>query len=120
MFGLPPFFSSTRIREGWAQFLSEFLATFGLMLVILVCSRYQPASIPYAVAAYVTAAYWLFSSTSFANPAVTMARSMTDTFSGIRPVDVPTFVLAQLLGGSAAVAFSRWLSPQPTPAISGK
>jgi len=107
IFGLPVIYISTRVRSGNPQRVSEFVATFGLVTVISICSRYRSASVPYAVAAYVTAAYWFFSSTSFANPAVTVARSLTDTFSGIRPADVPGFIAAQFGGAIAAAMFCR-------------
>ena len=96
-------------RSGAALLLGEFVATFGLVTIIVGCSRKAAEYTPFAVAAYITAAYWFTSSTSFANPAVTIARSLTDTFSGIRPVDVPGFVGAQLAGGFAAAALARWL-----------
>jgi glycerol uptake facilitator-like aquaporin len=111
MFGLSVFSSSTRIRGGAPQLLSEFVATFGLLTVISFCSRLQSISAPYAVAAYITAAYWFTSSTSFANPAVTIARSATDTFAGIRPTDVGPFVVAQLCGAVASAAFVHWMKP---------
>ncbi len=110
MFGLPLFTASTHIRAGVAQGFSEFIATFGLVAVIWGCSRLRPATVvPFAVAAYITAAYWFTSSTSFANPAVTIARALTDTFAGIRPTDAPMFVVAQLLGAGAATAAFGWL-----------
>ncbi|HEX5701763.1 MAG TPA: MIP/aquaporin family protein [Pyrinomonadaceae bacterium] len=109
MFGLPPIFFSSRTRTGPAQFFSEFVATLGLVLVIRICATLQPRMIAFAVAAYITAAYWFTASTSFANPAVTLARSLSDTFTGIRPADVPMFVLAQLLGAGAAALLARWL-----------
>jgi glycerol uptake facilitator-like aquaporin len=111
MFEKPAFFASTRERSGVAQGVSEFVATFGLLAVIWGCSRRRPGSVPFAVGAYITAAYWFTSSTSFANPAVTMARAASNTFAGIRPVDVPLFVVAQLLGAAAATAMFRWLVP---------
>ena len=112
MFGLPVFFASQKVRQGGAQVFSEFVATFGLLSVIWGCVRLkQKAVVPFAVAAYVTAAYWFTASTSFANPAVTLARSASDTFAGIRPVDVPGFVVAQLLGALAATLLFRWLVP---------
>jgi glycerol uptake facilitator-like aquaporin len=111
MFGESVLALSTHERSGSAQLLSEFLATFGLLTVIWGCARFRPASVPYAVGAYITAAYWFTSSTSFANPAVTLARAMTNTFSGIRPVDVPGFIPAQLAGAFAASFLFRWLSP---------
>lgn len=113
MFELPVFFASQKVRTGGAQWFSEFVATFGLLAVIWGCSRLRPASVvPFAVAAYITAAYWFTASTSFANPAVTLARSMSDTFAGIRPADAPAFVVAQLLGAFAATMLFRWLIPQ--------
>jgi glycerol uptake facilitator-like aquaporin len=111
MFGLPAISLSHHARSGWAQGVSEFIATFGLLCVIWGCSRYRAEMIPFAVGAYITAAYWFTSSTSFANPAVTIARSLTDTFAGIRPIDVPLFVLAQLTGALAATFLFRWLVP---------
>ncbi len=111
MFGLPPFFASHHTRAGSALWVSEFVATFGLLAVIWGCARARPDATPFAVAAYIVGAYWFTSSTSFANPAVTIARSLSDTFAGIRPVDVAPFVLAQLAGAAAATALFRWLSP---------
>jgi glycerol uptake facilitator-like aquaporin len=111
MFGLPAFFASQHARNGSAQLLSEFIATFGLMAVIWGCSRRRSAAVPFAVAAYITAAYWFTSSTSFANPAVTLARSASDTFAGIRLADVGGFILAQLGGAFAATALFKWLVP---------
>jgi glycerol uptake facilitator-like aquaporin len=112
MFELPAFTLSTRARQGPAQLLSEFVATFGLLSVIWGCSRLRSATvIPFAVAAYITAAYWFTASTSFANPAVTLARALSDTFAGVRPADVPGFIVAQLLGAAAATALFRWLVP---------
>ena len=90
---------------------SEFVATFGLLAVIWGCARLRSAAVPFAVAAYITAAYWFTASTSFANPAVTLARATTDSFAGIRPVDAPGFIVAQLLGAAAATALFRWLVP---------
>jgi len=109
MFGLPVFFASTHSRHGTAQLWSETFATFGLLLVIWGCVRFRPAATAYAVGAYITAAYWFTSSTSFANPAVTLARSASDTFAGIRPTDVPGFIAAQLAGAATATLFFRWL-----------
>jgi glycerol uptake facilitator-like aquaporin len=109
MFGLPVLFASHHVRTGWPSWLAEIVATAGLITVIGCCVRWRPASTPFAVAAYVTAAYWFFPSTSFANPAVTLARSMTDTFSGIRPMDVPAFLASQFAGAAAATAFLGWL-----------
>lgn len=111
MFDLPPFFASTHVRHGSGQILSEFVATFGLMAIIWGCSRRRAGAVPFAVAAYITAAYWFTASTSFANPAVTLARSLSDTFAGIRPHDVPAFMLAQLGGAAAATLLFRWLVP---------
>lgn len=111
MFGLPVFFVAHHVRSGNAQLFSEFVATFGLLIVIWGCVRFRPSVVPFAVAAYIVGAYWFTSSTSFANPAVTIARSLSDTFAGIRPVDVPGFIAAQLLGAIAATAFFSWLAP---------
>lgn len=112
MFDLPIFFASTKVRTGPSQWLGEFVATFGLIAVIHSCSRMQKAVVvPFAVAGYITAAYWFTSSTSFANPAVTIARSLSDTFAGIRPADAPAFIAAQLLGALAATFVFRWLVP---------
>ncbi len=111
MFDLPVFAASTHVRAGGSQIWSEFVATFGLLAVIWGCARQRPSAVPFAVAAYVTAAYWFTASTSFANPAVTLARAATDTFAGIRPADAPGFVVAQLLGAGAATALFRWLVP---------
>ena len=114
MFGEPLFTASRHARSGGAQVFSEFVATFGLLAVIEGCSRFRasmtPLATPFAVAAYITAAYWFTSSTSFANPAVTLARCLTDTFAGIRPTDVPGFVIAQLAGAFAASAVFRWFA----------
>jgi len=112
MFGLPLFFASQHPRAGMAQAFSEFVATFGLLAVILGVTRTRPTAVAFAVAAYITAAYWFTSSTSFANPAVTLGRSMSDTFAGIRPADVPGFIVAQLAGAAAATLIFRWLLPQ--------
>lgn len=111
MFNEPVFFASRHVRSGGAQLFSEFIATFGLLSVIWGCSRVRSSTVPFAVGAYITAAYWFTASTSFANPAVTMARAASDTFAGIRPVDVPGFILAQLTGAAAATALFRWLLP---------
>ncbi len=110
MFQLPVFSASGHVRSGASQFFSEFVASFGLLLVIAGCSRFHSAAAPYAVGAYITGAYWFTSSTSFANPAVTLARCFTNTFAGIRPMDVPAFILAQLLGAAAATLFFTWLA----------
>ena len=111
MFDKPVFFASTHERSGLPQLVSEFVATFGLLAVIWGCVRSRPHAVPFAVGAYITAAYWFTSSTSFANPAVTLARAASDTFAGIRPVDAPGFIVAQLLGAAAATATFRWLAP---------
>jgi glycerol uptake facilitator-like aquaporin len=115
MFGLALVTTSTHIRSGPAQLFSEFFATFGLLAVIWGCVRSRPSAVPFAVGAYITAAYWFTSSTSFANPAVTIARCLTDTFSGIRPTDVLPFIAAQLAGAFAATLLFRWLTPQLKP-----
>jgi glycerol uptake facilitator-like aquaporin len=112
MFGEPVLAASTKVRSGLPQGFSEFIATFGLLAVIRGCSRARLESVPAAVAAYITAAYWFTASTSFANPAVTLARSATDTFAGIQPADVPMFVVAQLLGAAAATLVFGWLAPR--------
>lgn len=111
MFGEPALFASRHVRSGMPQLVSELVATFGLLAVIWGCARRRPSAVPFAVGAYITAAYWFTSSTSFANPAVTLARAASDTFAGIRPADVPGFVAAQLLGAGAATALFRWLVP---------
>jgi len=111
MFGEPLFFASHHVRAGGAQVFSEFVATFGLLSVIWGCVRLRSSAVPYAVGAYITAGYWFTASTSFANPAVTLARAATDTFSGIRPIDAPGFIVAQLAGAAAATALFRWLVP---------
>ena len=111
MFGLPLYTASRHARAGGAQLFSEFVATFGLLSVVWGCARMRTAAVPFAVAAYISAAYWFTASTSFANPAVTLARAASDTFAGIRPADAPGFVVAQLLGAAAATALFRWLVP---------
>ena len=111
MFGLPAVFVSNHSRAGMAQLFSEFIATFGLVSVILAASRSHVAVVAIAVGAYISAAYWFTASTSFANPAVTVARSLSDTFAGIRPLDVPGFMLAQLAGGMASTIIFRGLIP---------
>jgi glycerol uptake facilitator-like aquaporin len=105
------FFASQHARSGGSQLFSEFVATFGLLAVIWGCSRRRSTAVPFAIGGYITAAYWFTASTSFANPAVTLARSVSDTFAGIRPIDVPGFVVAQLLGAAAATIVFRWLVP---------
>jgi glycerol uptake facilitator-like aquaporin len=115
MFGLPAISLSHHARSGSAQVFSEFVATFGLLCVIWGCTRKRSQIVPFAVAAYITSAYWFTSSTSFANPAVTIARSLSDTFAGIRPADVPPFVAAQLAGAIAATLLFRWLVRRLAP-----
>jgi glycerol uptake facilitator-like aquaporin len=110
------FFASQHERSGMAQLVSEFVATFGLLSVIWGCARRRPDAVPFAVGAYIMAAYWFTSSTSFANPAVTLARAASDTFAGIRPADVAGFIVAQLLGAAASTALFRWLVPS-LPAV---
>jgi glycerol uptake facilitator-like aquaporin len=112
MFGESVFSASHHIRSGNAQLFSEFIATFGLISVIWGCSRSRSSAVPFAVGAYITGAYWFTSSTSFANPAVTLARAASDTFAGIRPLDAPGFIVAQLAGAMAATLLFRWLIPQ--------
>lgn len=112
MYKLPVFFASGRERAGGAQLLSEFIATFGLLAVIWGCTRASAMAVPLAVAAYIMAAYWFTASTSFANPAVTLARTASDTFAGIRPADAPAFIAAQLAGAGAATFLFRWLIPR--------
>ena len=111
MFGLPVIFLSNHLRAGTSQLFSEFIATLGLVSVILAASRSHVIVIAIAVGAYISAAYWFTASTSFANPAVTVARALSDTFTGIRPTDVPGFVLAQLAGGIVATVLFGWLMP---------
>lgn len=117
MFSLPMVAFSTHRRTGVAQWFSEFVATFGLVLVIGLCARFPPLMVALAVAAYISAAYWFTASTSFANPAVTVARSLSDTFTGIRPSDVPAFVLAQIGGAGVATFLTYWLSPNSSEGI---
>lgn len=112
MFELPWFTASQHSRSGMAQGFSEFIATFGLLAVILGCARSRPSTVALAVGAYITAAYWFTASTSFANPAVTLARAASDTFSGIRPVDTPLFIGAQILGAVTATYCFRWLQDE--------
>lgn len=119
MFGEAIFSVSTHERAGVAQFVSEFVATFGLLAVIWGCVRRRSHSVPFAVGAYIMAAYWFTASTSFANPAVTLARAASNTFAGIRPVDVPPFVVAQLLGAVAATFTFQWLVPS-LPAVADR
>jgi glycerol uptake facilitator-like aquaporin len=110
-FALPVFFVSHHVRDGTGLFASEVVATFGLLATIWGVARTRPTAAPYAVGAYIVGAYWFTPSTSFANPAVTLARSLTDTFAGIRPSDVAAFVVAELAGGAFATALFAWLAP---------
>lgn len=119
MFSEALFSASQHVRSGPAQLVSEFVATFGLLSVIWGVSRRHGHYTPFAVGAYITAAYWFTSSTSFANPAVTLARAASDTFAGIRPIDAPGFIVAQLVGAGAATALFRWLVPS-LPQIAGR
>jgi glycerol uptake facilitator-like aquaporin len=112
MFGLPLFFASHHVRSGAPMLISELVATFGLLAIIWGCVRSRPGTVAFAVGAYITGAYWFTPSTSFANPAVTIARSLTDTFSGIRPVDAPLFIVAQVLGALAATALFAYFIPR--------
>jgi glycerol uptake facilitator-like aquaporin len=112
MFALPLIQTSRHVRIGQAQYFSEFVATLGLLAVIWGCSRSRIAAVPFAVGAYITAAYWFTASTSFANPAVTLARSFTATFAGIRPTDAPAFVAMQFAGALVATSVFRWLAPE--------
>ena len=117
MFGLPLFSPSHHARTGGAIWLGEFVATFGLLAVVWGCARARHEATPYAVAAYIVGAYWFTSSTSFANPAVTIARSLSDTFAGIRPLDVAPFVALECAGAAAATALFAWFGqPQPQEA----
>jgi glycerol uptake facilitator-like aquaporin len=109
MFEMPILQASEHVRQGPSQFLSEVVATFGLLATILGCRRFRPEIIPTAVALYVVAGYWFTASTCFANPAVAVARSLTNTFSGIRPMDAPWFILAEVIGALLAAAVFRWL-----------
>ena len=111
---------STHVRSGGSQVLSEFIATFGLLAVIWGCSRARAESVPFGVGLYITAAYWFTASTSFANPVVTIARAMTDTFAGIRPSDVPGFIVAQIAGAAMATLLFRWLLPPRPTARAGR
>ena len=120
MFGENVLQTSEKIRSGPALMFSEVIATFGLLMVIFACVRHRMEAVPYAVAAYIMAAYWFTASTSFANPAVTIARSLSNTFAGIRPLDAPGFIAAQLSGTGLAVALDTWLHKAPTnQAVSG-
>jgi len=119
MFSEPLFSASLKVRSGGAQLFSEFIATFGLLAVIWGCARRRAAAVPIAVGAYITAAYWFTSSTSFANPAVTLARAASNTFAGIRPADAPGFIVMQFVGAAAATALFRWLVPS-LPEVAGR
>jgi glycerol uptake facilitator-like aquaporin len=114
MFELPLWQFSVTVRSGSGQWLAEAVATFGLILTIFGCLDKAAAAVPYAVGLYITSAYWFTASTSFANPAVTIARSLSDTFAGIAPAGILAFILAQLAGMLAAVWLARWLWPQPS------
>lgn len=111
MFDEPAVFFSQKHRTGAGQWLGELVATFGLLSVIQGCARYRGAAVPFAVGGYITAAYWFTSSTSFANPAVTVARTLSDTFAGIHPVHAPAFIVVQFVGAGAATLLFRWLAP---------
>lgn len=111
MFGLPVIQISTHVRPTLGECLGELVATFGLVLVILLTSRFRPEAVPATVAAYITSAYWFTSSTSFANPAVTLARAMTDTFAGIAPQSVANFIGGQIIGAVMATLVAGWLAP---------
>ena len=113
MFEAPILSPSINVRTGLGQWVAEAVATFGLVATILGCVRFRADAVPFAVGLYITAGYWFTASTSFANPAVTVARSMTDSFSGIRPIDAPGFILAQLTGAFLAVAVFGWLLREP-------
>jgi glycerol uptake facilitator-like aquaporin len=109
MFGLPLVQASTHARATFGEWIGEFVATFGLVGLILSCAKHEPRAAPYAVAAYITGAYWFTSSTSFANPAVTLARGFTDSFAGIDLGHAPAFIVAELIGGAAAALVFHWL-----------
>jgi len=109
MFEMPAFSPSLNVRTGTGQWVAEAVATFGLVLTILGCVRYRAEAVPFAVGLYITAGYWFTASTSFANPAVTVARSLTDSFSGIRPADAPGFIAAQIAGSILATLLAAWL-----------
>jgi len=118
MFDLPVLQFSLKIRTGFSQWFAESVATFGLVLTILGCVARAPAAVPYAVGLYITAAYWFTASTSFANPAVTLARALSDTFAGIAPANVAAFIVAQILGALAAVLTASVLRPRDAMTIS--
>ena len=114
MFALPLLQASSKIRTGGAQWFSEGVAAFGLVAIILAGIRFERKGVPVLVGLYITAAYWFTASTSFANPAVAIARSLTDTFAGIRPLDLPGFILAQIAGALVALALMSWLLRVPS------
>jgi len=116
MFELPIWQLATTVRTGWGQWTAEAVATFGLVVTIFGCVEKTPSATPYAVGLYITSAYWFTASTSFANPAVTIARSVADTFAGITPVHVPAFILAQCVGAFLALSVGQWLWPNPKAA----
>ncbi len=113
MFGEPLLMSSTTVRTGVGQWAGEFIATFGLLAAILGCLRSRPEAVPYAVGLFITSAYWFTSSTSFANPAVTIGRTLTDTFTGIQPVDAPAFIGVQLVAAVCVTGVFLWLNQTP-------
>lgn len=115
MFGLPLVELSTTVRSGTGQWIAELVASFGLVFTILAGLRARPDSIPWLVGLYITAAYWFTASTSFANPAVAVARAFSNTFAGIRPLDVPAFIIAELVGALLAMALAGWLLAEPKP-----
>jgi glycerol uptake facilitator-like aquaporin len=117
MFALPVIETSQHVRTGGAQWFAEWVATFGLVITILAGIRFSLAAVPWLVGLYITSAYWFTASTSFANPAVAIARSLTNTFSGIRPIDLPGFIAAQIIGAICALALVSWLLRVPTGAV---
>jgi glycerol uptake facilitator-like aquaporin len=117
MFALPVIETSIHIRTGGAQWFSEFIATSGLIATILAGIRFQQAAVPWLVGLYITAAYWFTASTSFANPAVAIARAFSNSFSGIRPIDLPGFIAAELLGAACGLALMNWLLDPPAAAL---
>lgn len=117
MFGEPVFSVSAHVRSGPGQLVSELVATFGLLATIWGCARSRPSAVPFAVGAYITSAYWFTSSTSFANPAVTLARAASNTFAGIRPSDAPWFIVAQVVGAAAATVTFAWLIPRSAQSV---
>jgi len=120
MFDLPIWQASTTVRSGGPQWLAEVVAAFGLVFTILAGLRFRSDAIPWLVGLYITAAYWFTASTSFANPAVAIARAFTDTFAGIRPIDLPGFILAELVGALLAMALGGWLLAQPKPILAAR